>query len=58
LPAPTTAIISARGGNSLKCDPQAVPRDLYRGYYMIGDAENLFGVVIAEGKLTTPRLRY
>lgn len=38
-------------GNPLKRDPAAVLRDLYRGYYTVGEAEDLFGVVVAEGKV-------
>jgi N-methylhydantoinase B len=38
-------------GNPSKRDPAAVLRDLYRGYYTVGEAEDLFGVVVAEGKV-------
>jgi N-methylhydantoinase B len=47
-------------GDPLRRDPEAVLRDLYRGYYTIGEAENLFGVVIAAGKVdkaATKKLR-
>jgi N-methylhydantoinase B len=37
-------------GDPLKRDPKAVMQDLYRGYYSIGEAEDLFGVVIAGGQ--------
>ena len=38
-------------GDPLKRDPEAVRWDLYRGYHTIGEAEDLFGVVVAEGKV-------
>ena len=47
-------------GDPLKRDPEAVRRDLHRGYYTIGEAEDLFGVVVAEGKVdeaATAKLR-
>ena len=47
-------------GDPLKRDAQAVLRDLYRGYYTIGEAEDLFGVVVADGKVdeeATAKLR-
>jgi len=47
-------------GDPLRRDPQAVLRDLYRGYYSIGEAKDLFGVVVAEGKVdeaATAKLR-
>jgi N-methylhydantoinase B len=47
-------------GDPFKRDPQAVLRDLYQGYYTIGDAEDLFGVVVANGQVddeATARLR-
>jgi len=47
-------------GDPLRRDPEAVLQDLYRGYYTIDEAENLFGVVIAAGKVdkaATKKLR-
>ena len=47
-------------GDPLKRDPQAVLRDLYQGYYTIVEAEDLFGVVVANGQVdeeATARLR-
>lgn len=47
-------------GNPLARDPQAVLQDLRKGYYSIGEAEDLFGVVIAGGEVdeaATARMR-
>jgi len=38
-------------GDPLRREPQAVWQDLMRGYYTIGEAEELFGVVVADGKV-------
>jgi N-methylhydantoinase B len=47
-------------GDPLKRDPEAVLRDLYRGYYTVVWAKDQFGVVIANGKVdeeATAKLR-
>jgi len=47
-------------GDPLRRDPQAVWQDLMRGYYTIGEAEDLFGVAISDGKVdeaATAKLR-
>lgn len=38
-------------GDPLRREPQAVWQDLMRGYYTIGEAEELFGVVVVDGKV-------
>ncbi len=47
-------------GDPLKRDPQAVLRDLSRGYYTAEEAEELFGVVVTDGQVdaaATAKLR-
>lgn len=47
-------------GDPLKRNPEAVLQDLYRGYYSIAEAEDLFGVVVANGQVdeaATAKLR-
>jgi len=47
-------------GDPLRRDPQAVLRDLLRGYYTVAQAKDMFGVVIAGGAVdeaATARLR-
>jgi N-methylhydantoinase B len=47
-------------GDPLHRDPRAVWQDLMRGYYTMAEAEELFGVVVADGKVdeeATAKLR-
>ncbi len=47
-------------GDPLKRDPQAVLRDVMRGYYTVAEVEDLFGVAVSDGKVdedTTAKLR-